>query len=186
DNKKGKIGVVKMKEIFRYGLILGLICVVASGFLAGVNYLTKDRIIAQAKEEEDISLKEVMPQAEYFEPIKSQKEIIYYKAKDSNGNLLGVAFKASGKGYSSVIDTMVGMEKDGTITAIKVLSQNETPGLGANVEQKPFTAQFKYKKIQNLDVQVQAITGATISSKTVIDSVQKKAEEIKELIKDGK
>jgi len=169
-----------MKEIIRYGFVLAIICIIASGLLAGVNSLTKPKIIAQARAEEQSSLKEVLPQAENFEPVKSAEDIIYYKAYDKNGKFMGAAFKASGKGYSSLIETMVGMLDDGTITAIKVLSQNETPGLGANVAEPPFTSQFSHKK--NLD-DVQAITGATISSKAVIDLVRKKAQEIKELIK---
>ena len=181
-----------MKEMMRYGFVLAIICIIASGLLAGVNSLTKPKIIAQARAEEQSSLKEVLPQAENFEPVhpytfaakgvgvKSAEDIIYYKAYDKNGKFMGAAFKASGKGYSSTIEVMVGMLDDGTITAIKVLSQNETPGLGANVAEPPFTSQFSHKK--NLD-DVQAITGATISSKAVIDSVRKKAQEIKELIK---
>jgi electron transport complex protein RnfG len=172
-----------MKEMIRYGFVLAIICIIASGLLAGVNSLTKPKIIAQARAEEQSSLKEVMPQAENFEPIKSAEDIIYYKAYDKNGKFMGVAFKASGKGYSSLIETMVGMLRDGTITAIKVLSQNETPGLGANVAEPPFASQFSHKN--NLD-DVQAITGATISSKAVIDSVRKKAEEIINLIKNEK
>ena len=175
-----------MKEMVRYGLILGVICIVASGLLAGMNSLTKDRILAQAKEEEESSLKEVLPQAEKFEEIKSGADILYYRAEDKNGNPAGVAFKASGKGYSSTIETMVGMQKDGTITAIKVLSQNETPGLGGNVVEQSFTSRFSDKNFQDLKEQVQAITGATISSRAVINSVQEKAEKIKVLIKDEK
>ena len=169
-----------MKEMIRYGFILALICIAASASLATVNSLTRPRIIAQAQAEEQAGLKEVLPQAENFEPIKSTEDIIYYKAYDKNGKFMGAAFKASGKGYSSTIEVMVGMLDDGTITAIKVLSQNETPGLGANVAEPPFTSQFSHKK--NLD-DVQAITGATISSKAVIDLVRKKAQEIKGLIK---
>ncbi|MCX5701979.1 MAG: FMN-binding protein [Candidatus Omnitrophica bacterium] len=81
---------------------------------------------------------------------------------------------------------MVGMQKDGTITAIKVLSQNETPGLGGNVVEQSFASRFSDKNFQDLKEQVQAITGATISSKAVINSVQEKAEKIKALIKDEK
>jgi electron transport complex protein RnfG len=169
--------------MIRYGLILGVICIVASGLLAGMNSLTKDRILTQAKEEEESSLKEVLPQAEKFKEVKSGADILYYKAEDKNGNPAGVAFKASGKGYSSTIETMVGMQKDGTITAIKVLSQNETPGLGGNVVEQSFTSGFSDKNVQNLKEQVQAITGATISSRAVINSVQEKAEKIKELLK---
>lgn len=174
-----------MKEMLRYGLILALICIVASASLALVNSLTKSRIIAQAQTEEEASLKGVLPQGVRFEPVKSGSDIIYYKAYDKEGKFIGVAFKTSGKGYSSTIDTMVGMEKDGTINAIKILNQNETPGLGARITEPSFIRQFTKKNIQGLN-EVQAITGATISSKAVIDSVKKKAEEIKVLIKDEK
>jgi len=172
-----------MKEMMRFGFILSLICAVAAALLAGMNSLTKTRIIAQARAEEEGSLKEVLPQGEHFEPVKSGNDTLYYKAHDKGGKLIGVAFKASGKGYSSIIETMVGARRDGTITAIKILSQNETPGLGARVSENNFTGQFNNKDIQGLSA-VQAITGATISSKAVIDSVKKKAEEIQALIKD--
>ena len=171
-----------MKEMLRYGFILAVICIVASGLLAGVNVLTKTRIVAQAQVEEDSSLKEVFPEAAHFEAVKSGEEIIYYKAHDKDKRLLGAAFRASGKGYSSTIETMVGMLKDGTIKAIKILSQNETPGLGARVAEDSFTSRFSNRGMQNLN-EVEAITGATISSRAVIDSVKKKAEEIKVLIK---
>ena len=173
-----------MREMIRYGLTLAIICIVASGLLAGVNVLTKHRITAQAQAEEDSSLKEVLPAAESFLPVKSGEEIIYYKALDKEKNLLGVAFRASGKGYSSSIETMVGMLKDGTIKAIKVLSQNETPGLGARVAESSFTGRFSDKKAQDLSA-VEAITGATISSRAVIDSVKKKAQEIKARVDSG-
>lgn len=170
-----------MKEMIRYGFILAMICLVAAGLLSGVNALTKERILAQAQAEEEASLKEVIPEGVSFEAVKSGEEILYYQANDQEGKFVGAAFKATGKGYSSNIETIVGMQRDGTISAIKILSQNETPGLGARVAESDFTGQFKNKTDLS---QVQAITGATISSGAVIDSVKEKAEEIKRLIKD--
>lgn len=167
--------------MIRYGFILALICIVASGLLAVVHSLTKLKIIAQAQEEEEMSLKEVMPQGEKFIPVKKGEEILYYKVNDKDDKFIGVAFKAEGDGYSSDIETMVGMTKDGTITNIKILSQNETPGLGMQVTEPAFLNQFSNKNIKNLN-EVQAITGATISSTAVIDSVQIKAKEIQKLI----
>jgi len=171
-----------MKEMIRYGFILALICTVASGLLAGVYTFTKGRIIAQALAEEEASLKEVLPDAQHFEAVRIGDEIAYYKAHNKDGRLIGVAFKAQGKGYSSTVETMVGMLTDGEITAIKVISQNETPGLGVRVVEPSFTGQFGKRKIDEIDG-VQAITGATISSRAVIDSVKTKALEIKERIK---
>lgn len=171
-----------MKEMIRYGFTLTLICTVASASLAVVNSITKPKIIAQAKSEEETSLKGVLPEANKFEPVRAGEDTVYYKAFKDN-KFIAVAFKSSGKGYSSVIQTMVGMTKGGVITAIKVLSQNETPGLGARVSEPSFTHQFANTNLQGLN-EIQAITGATISSKAVIDSVKKKAEEIKTLIED--
>jgi electron transport complex protein RnfG len=174
-----------MKEMVRYGFTLALICIVATGLLAGVNHFTRPRIIAQAQAEEDASLREVFPEATSFEPVKATDEVIYYKAYDKNKAFLGAAFKAQGKGYSSVIETIAGMTKDGKIIAIKIINHNETPGLGSRVAEPAFTNQFRQINSQDL-TKVQAISGATISSKAVKDSVEKKVEEIKALIKDDK
>ncbi|MBM3250325.1 MAG: RnfABCDGE type electron transport complex subunit G [Candidatus Omnitrophica bacterium] len=168
-----------MKEMARYAAVLGTICLVASASLAVVNSLTRDKIIAQAQAEEEASLKEVMPAADHFEAVKKDTETLYYRALDKDGSLIGICFKAEAKGYSSTVQTVAGMFKDGTINAIKVVSQNETPGLGTKVTEPSFTDQFKGKK--GLE-EVQAITGATISSRAVIDSVAKKAEELKGIL----
>jgi len=174
-----------MKEMVRYGFILALICIIASGLLAGMNLLTKARINAQAQDEEEASLKEVLPEGERFEAVKAGEEVLYYKAYDKSGKFIAVAFKASGKGYSSIIESMVGMDRNGVIGAIKILSQNETPGLGARIAEPGFASGFSSKSLNDLD-NIQAITGATISSRAVIDSVKKRAEEIKGIIKDEK
>ncbi len=171
-----------MNEMLRYAAVLGIICVGASASLGYVHSFTKDRIIAQAQAEENESLKEVMPEARSFEAVKRGDEILYYKAMGSGGEEVGYCFKASGKGYSSVIETVAGMRLDGTLTAIKVVSQNETPGLGTRVQEESFTSQFKGR----LDFDgVQAIAGATISSRAVIASVRDRAREIKDIIAHG-
>jgi len=169
--------------MIRYGFILTIICMVAAGLLAGVNSLTRVRIIAAAQAEEEASLKEVLPEAARFEAVKSGDAILYYQALDKNEKPVGVAFKTAGQGYSSTIETMVGMLEDGTITTIKVLSHNETPGLGARVAEPDFTRQFSRVKANDL-AGVQAITGATISSKAVMDAVKKKAAEVSVLLID--
>ena len=77
------------------------------------------------------------------------------------------------------------MDAQGKISVIKVLDQNETPGLGGMVSDVSFTSRFSGKNISDLDG-IQAITGATISSRAVIDSVKKKAEVIQSLLKNEK
>ena len=75
------------------------------------------------------------------------------------------------------------MDTQGKLIAIKVLSQNETPGLGGQVADASFTSRFSGKNISDLN-DIQAITGATISSRAVIDLVKKKAEEVLSLLKE--
>jgi RnfABCDGE-type electron transport complex G subunit len=130
-------------------------------------------------------LKEVFPAAAVFKPVREGKAIAYYKAFDRQKNLLGFVFTAFKRGYSSNIVTMAGMDANGIITRIKILSQDETPGLGAKIvqvapgESEPwFQRQFRGKEAIGLDRSVNAITGATITSKAVIDSIQEKARTI--------
>jgi electron transport complex protein RnfG len=174
-----------MKNLMHYGFILGVICLVASGLLAAVNEFTRPKIIAQAQAQEDATLKELLPEAARFEAVKSGDEVLYFKGNDSLGRFVGIVFKASGKGYSSVIETMVGMTADDKITGIKVVNQNETPGLGSRIAQADFTTQFTGKGSSSIN-QVQAITGATISSRAVINAVAAQAEAIKDFMKHEK
>ncbi len=172
-----------MKEMARYGFILALICVIAAGLLAEVNALTAPKILAQARLEEQLALKEVMPTAAKFTAVPDMdQQTLYYKAFDSQDKLIGFVFKASGKGYSSIIETLVGIFLDDQISAIKVISQTETPGLGVRVTEKKFTGQFSNHNCLDLSG-VQAITGATVSSRAIMNSIMKKAQAIKELIK---
>lgn len=175
-----------MKGMIRYGFILALICTVASGVLAAVNSFTKVRILTLAQTHEEMALSEIMPEAASFTPVKSADgQVVYYKGQNKNHEFVGAAFKASGKGYSSIIEVMAGMTKAGRFTAIKVISHNETPGLGSRVAEPAFGAQFSRKGLQDLG-EVAAITGATISSRAVIDAVKEKASQVQELIRDEK
>lgn len=191
-----------MNNFIKFPLTLFIICLAASGLLGVVHRATYPKIIGQAKAEEEQSLKDVFPQAKGFEPVKKGEEALYYKALDDAGKVLGYAFKASKRGYASDIVTMAGMDTQGKIIKIKVLYQNETPGLGSRINEviqketlwdvllkkvkssekkEPwFQAQFSGKAYDSLDRSVDTITGATITSKAVIDSVREKAVEVME------
>ncbi len=184
--KKSKNGVVKMKILIRYGFILGIICLLSAGLLAVVNAIAGPKILAQGLEQEQKTLSLVLPFAERFEAVKSKEnEVIFYKGFDKDNNLIGVAFKAEAKGYSSVIETMAGITLDGKIIAIKVINQNETPGLGSKITQADFIDQFKGQNSRELGG-VEAITGATVSSGALIHSVKQKAAQVLKVLEDGK
>ena len=192
-----------MKSIAALGSTLGVTCLAATVLLASVNAITAGRIKAQAQAELQESLREVMADGVRFEPVEDRGQTLYYKVVSGDGRTIGAAFKASAKGYSSVIDTIVGMNNDGSINAIKIVSQQETPGLGSRITEiaatvslwdflkgrrpradvRPwFQEQFSDKAVGELDG-IQAITGATISSRTVIDSVRQKAAQIQAVLK---
>jgi len=106
---------------------------------------------------------------------------VYYKCY-SQGKLVGYALIASAFGYSSEIKVMIALDKDKVIKGIKVLDEKETPGLGSKISDDYFTGQFKDKKAGELILgeSIEAISGATISSRAVIEAVKKEVEEFGE------
>jgi electron transport complex protein RnfG len=146
---------------------LGMICSLAAVFFLGAAWA------------EELPLKEVFGEAASFVPVKKDQEIVYYEARDRSGKAIGAVFKAQGKSYHSDIITLAGMKNDGSITEIKVLAPDETPGVGSSITEGDFTGRFR--NVKDLSG-VQAITGATVSSRAVIDSVKERAEEIRKLI----
>ena len=120
-------------DLLKFGLLLFTICFFAAGLLSGVNFITKDKIALQKYRQEQDALREVLPYADNFEPVVKDGDTLYYKALSRDGDILGYCVLASRRGYSSLIETMVGIDKEGKVSGIKILSQNETPGLGAKI-----------------------------------------------------
>jgi electron transport complex protein RnfG len=195
-----------MHNIVRLSIILGFITLIAAFVLAEIYNITKPRIEEQKLAKTQEALKYVLPDAQSLPPVikkipvedsngntlYEKEEIVYYKAYSDKQeqNLIGYAFKAYGTGYSSNIETMVGIDTTGRITRIKIISQKETPGLGALAENnEPFkgkkwsTQQFIYKQIDDLKVDkdggtILSITGATITSRAITNSIKAKMQEL--------
>lgn len=167
-----------MNQLVRFGIILGLICLAATLVLAVTYEITKPKIDAELKREEENALKTIMPDADSFKE-KSIEGIKYFEAL-KGADLIGYCIKVTGSGYNGYIRMIVGIDKDGIIKGINILEQYETPGLGAKIaeirrgENEPwFLRQFVGKSAKTVEVEkdVDAITGATISSKAVTDAV---------------
>jgi len=196
-----------MKNISRFVLVLFLVNLVAAAILAGVYTVTRPKIEAQKKMAEAKALREVMPESvgNRLEKVEDGDAGYWKVFKDENYRPSGYVFIAKKYGYSSVIETMVGIKRDGSITGVRILNQNETPGLGAKIveilsdktlksalkglfsgKKEPeknilpyFTEQFKGVNVKNIDISnIDAITGATISSKAVVESIREKGLEI--------
>jgi electron transport complex protein RnfG len=103
----------------------------------------------------------------------------FFPAK-KGGELIGVAIKTkSGKGYSGVIWIMVGFNLTGEIQNIFVIDHKETPGLGSKMITPSFVKQFLNKNPEQMKLKVKkdggdvdAITGATISSRAYSEAIQ--------------
>lgn len=168
-----------MGKIIRLGLVLFVITAVTGLILGAVHTVTLEPIReAQAKEKNE-ALAATLPGAKDFKQvdIKGSAGIIkeIYEGSDS-GKVIGYNFTVTPKGYGGPITLIVGVASDGKIKDIKILASNETPGLGAKADQPSFAGQFKDRAAQELtvtktppenDSQIQAISGATITSRAV-------------------
>jgi electron transport complex protein RnfG len=110
----------------------------------------------------------------------------FFLGKDESGNIIGIAFIATSKeGYGGTILTMVGLTPEGAINKIFNVSHRETPGLGSKIKDAWFLEQFENATLENKTLYVRkdnagspdkppidSITGATISSRAVADSVR--------------
>jgi electron transport complex protein RnfG len=174
-----------MSQLIKFGLILGVICLAATLVLAVTYEVTKPKIEEQLKNEERSALKSIMPSADSFNE-KAMDGIEYFEALKGK-TVVGYCVRAVGSGYSGYIRMIAGVDLDGTIEGVAVLEHSETPGLGAKINEiKPgesepwFLKQFKGKNAGAIAVKkdIDAITGATISSKAVTDAIRKTAEEL--------
>ncbi len=166
-----------MKDIIRPTLVLLIICVIASVILAIIYKQTAPLIAENKLLAEEQARKTVLPDAATFQPVLDGEEVLYYKGFNADSALVGYVFSCFQYGYSSDVKTMVGLTTDLKINAITVVSQMETPGLGANCTKTSFLDQFSGKNPADIYVNkdggdIQALTGATITSRAVTNAIR--------------
>ncbi len=168
------------KEILMPTIVLFVICVVASALLGGTNMLTEDKIASIEAEAKAEAMQTVMEDAASFgDAVAVSDTLEYSEALDADGNVIGYAFTVTENGYGGAIKVMVGVNPDGTVRKLAVLSaDNETPGLGLNIKKDSFLDQFIGKtngisvnKNTPAENEIQALTSATISSSAVTRAV---------------
>lgn len=177
-----------MKETIKLGIILLIITAVSAGVLAISNNLTKDKIAEIEMEGSIGALKEVFGDDKEFTALEEAKlkEIIEVDAsvleifEVYNGeNLEGYAIKTVTGGYGGDVVTLTGFSKDDkNVVGMRVLEHSETPGLGAKAEEPEFTERFAGKSTEE-EVEVEALSGATITSKAVMFGVNNAREVFK-------
>ncbi len=203
-----------MPEWIKFPVVLLIVTLISAVSLASLEKVTKpvkERIEAKEKK---AALAIVLPKATDFKSLTATVEgrPFNYMEGLAGGEIIGYVAEDGAAGYSSIIKVMVGFDKEFKIVAIKILSQKETPGLGDKVNEilskktivgliqgkkydetglRPwFQVQFDGKQapvMVNKDGgKIDAITGATISSRAVCRAVNNAASKIKIALSEGK
>ena len=165
------------KEILVPAVSLFIICLVVTALLAVTNMVTAPKIDELAAERQNEAKKVVLSDAESFSDEKTVEkdgvQYTYYEGLSQSEEKIGYVFLTSAKGYGGDIDIMVGIGNDGSVKGVTVLSISETAGLGMNAKNDKFLNQYKDKNSEisviktgtPSDNEIQALTGATITSK---------------------
>lgn len=177
------------KESTFFGMLLSLLVItLVSGFALGfVNDLTIEPKTKAKLEKKINALKLVLPAfdnnpVEDIKMVKSDKvsdSVEIYPAYSKNEFVGAAVIGSTDKGFSGLVKVMVGFKPNGAIENVVVLEQKETPGLGTKMTEDKFIQQFKGINISDFKLEVKkdggevdALTGATISSRAFCDATQ--------------
>ncbi len=174
--------------------ILFVITLLAGLLLGFIYELTKEPIALQRQKAVQKACAAVFEEAASFESLQYelQEETVaklaeegveigtIFKALGADGSKLGyVVQSTSGEGYGGDIVLYVGIKSDGTLNGISLLEINETPGLGMKA-QEVLVPQFRNKKVavftytktgSSSDTEIDAISGATVTTEAVTEAV---------------
>ena len=184
-----------MRELLKMIIVLTVISVCSGGLLAYIQTGTKERIANQVLEfVKGPAIRSILEGAEN-DPIADRFELTDGDLKhtffvgDYEGEPRAVTLETFGKGYGGNVGLMVGIDiKENTIKGVGVTTHQETPGMGARAKTDPeFTAQFQGQSIEEpIKVSqdggtINAISGATITSRAICSAATEAAEIYKNL-----
>ena len=187
-------------KIIKDALALTLITLVAGVALGGVYEITKDPIAKQEAQAKAEAYEQVFTDAAAFEAVemddtltktirdqldqegyKAQSIEEVMRAEDQSGETLGYAFTVvTSEGYGGDIQFSMGVQNDGTLNGISILSIGETAGLGMNADTPAFKDQFVGKQVEKLqytkngatqDDEINAISGATVTTNAMTNGI---------------
>ena len=170
---------------------LALVGIISGAVLVLVYVYSKPKIKENLNAETGRAIQKIFPNADMAAVREKAPEVekSVLPITDNSKKVIGYAFMAEGNGYQGTIKLLVGVNGDfSKLIGIEVLESSETPGLGAEITGDPFKDQFKglslsqpieYVKNQKpeTDHQIEAITGATISSRAVVNIINGRVEE---------
>ena len=192
---------INIGEVIKVAIILFAITAISAALLGFVNSQTAPLIAENNIKKEQTALEAVLPGCE-FEEIKdiSQYEALtdgkgeiskVYKAT-SGGSLKGACVITVTSGYDVGIQTVTGVDKDLKVTGVEIIKMKETPGLGANANKPEFKEQYKGRTYEvgvskngATDTEIQAISGATKTSRGVTNGVNIALKVAEKIVKGG-
>lgn len=172
-------------------MVMCIITMCAAFLLAATRELTYDTIQLRSLQEKEAARSAVFMQADGFVQmdVQAQAPVLDCYAAQSGGEHAGYVCTVEKRGYGGPIEVVVGLRPDGTVTGISVGGENfaETAGLGAKTKETSFTSQFANKRAPLvLRMDIDAVTGASISSQAVLDAVNEAAAYTAALEAEGK
>lgn len=177
--------MITNKDIAKIAFNLIIVYVIGGVLLAGMYVYTTPIISRNAVAAKKAALNMILPEAVSIEKSGDwtihDRQAEYYLAKDAEGSC-GYIIESYGKGYSSFIHVLIATDSAYAVKKITVLAHGETPGLGDEIEADWFQKQFAGKLETAMKVikgptaeNIQAISGATISSRAVTEDAVRNA-----------
>ncbi len=173
-----------------------LLAVLFGGGLAGVHTVLDPIIRANLIAETYQQVPKLVPSGIGTEGMTEVAGVNAYPVDDGDGRRVGWVIPAAGQGFADRIEVLLGLNADASeITGVYVLDQKETPGLGNRIVEQDWRDTFSGKSTsQRLsltkadtagDYDIQSITGATISSESIVDIVNRAVAEFREALREA-
>jgi Na+-translocating ferredoxin:NAD+ oxidoreductase subunit G len=179
-----------VKQAAHMILTLSLIGMLSGGVLALVSTWAFPLIAQRELEAKEAAIYQVQPEASSYEQV-AVDTLEVYRVFDASGQPIGYSVVHGANGFQSFIRVMIGLSQDlNSVTAIEILDHNETPGLGTLVNDPDYKDQFlglsttpNIVWVKGIPAEapneVQTITGATISSRAVVEIVDDAVTELR-------
>lgn len=178
--------VEKHYSVFQIAMNLTAACFISGIIIAAVYFVTHPIAVKNSKALEVQSMQKLISDADKFDKIPGKTD--WYVAKQGT-KTVGYIIPIETKGYGGTIKMLVAVTADAKVIDYNIQSANETPGLGDNASKEPFRKEFKGKASADLTVvkdpsntkNIQAMTGATISSRAVTKGVKEAVDDVAKL-----
>ncbi len=174
-------------DVLGIGARLLLVCAVVAAVVSGVNALTADRYQENLTEEKRQAIVRIFGSDTVTYRTLSGEDAAepVYEVLEGD-RVVGYCVELASPGFGGDISMTVGFEADGKILGVSIVSLSETPGLGSRVQEAVYLDQYKGQSgTLTLGEDVDAIAGATVSSRAVTDGVNRAVEILNRTVKGG-